>query len=170
MWNSEFSIIDWNQHAESIFGWEYSEILGRKMDIIIQEDSFQQWKENADQILSGIPMQMTISNRTKFNQSAICQWFNELIYDEEGNVDYVISIVKDITADIKVEEEILKMKELMTTQERLAEIGQLSAGIAHEINNPLSYLISNSIMLKEDVEKYTSQMNVFQGFAEENKF
>ena len=43
---------------------------------------------------------------------------------------------------------------LMVQQEKLASIGQLAAGIAHEINNPVGFLKSNHLML----EKYTSKI------------
>ncbi len=36
--------------------------------------------------------------------------------------------------------------------EKMASIGQLSAGIAHEINNPIAYITSNLEMMLEDIE------------------
>jgi len=40
----------------------------------------------------------------------------------------------------------------MTHQEKLASIGQLSAGVAHEINNPLAFVSSNLLSLKKYIE------------------
>jgi PAS domain S-box-containing protein len=85
-----------------------------------------------------------------------------------GAVLEVQGIIKDISERIKSEgvlwrtnlelaEANLKLKQtqgLMVQQEKLASIGQLAAGIAHEINNPVGFLKSNNAML----EKYIASI------------
>jgi PAS domain S-box len=82
--------------------------------------------------------------------------------DRDGRVLEIQGIVKDISDRIANERELwksnLELAEaneklkstqfLMVQHEKLASIGQLAAGIAHEINNPLGFLKSNHVTLK----------------------
>jgi PAS domain S-box-containing protein len=56
-----------------------------------------------------------------------------------------VEISKDITQDI------LMQKSLMQ-QEKLASIGRLSAGVAHEINNPLTTVLTTAMLIQEDID------------------
>jgi PAS domain S-box-containing protein len=56
-----------------------------------------------------------------------------------------VEISKDITQDI------LMQKSLMQ-QEKLVSIGRLSAGVAHEINNPLTTILTTAMLLQEDTD------------------
>lgn len=65
------------------------------------------------------------------------------ILDEKGEPLYLLGISEDIT-DRK------RMRDLLTQSERLAAIGRLSAGVAHEINNPLAVVANNLTVLERD--------------------
>ncbi|OGB34356.1 MAG: hypothetical protein A3F78_06735 [Burkholderiales bacterium RIFCSPLOWO2_12_FULL_61_40] len=57
-------------------------------------------------------------------------------YDDSGAFIGYYGIAADISATRRIEERLQQ-------SERLASIGQLAAGVAHEINNPLSFVRSN---------------------------
>lgn len=52
---------------------------------------------------------------------------------------------------VTLEAEAVRAREVAAQRDRLATIGQLVAGVAHEINNPLAFLKSNLSTLKADV-------------------
>ncbi len=67
-----------------------------------------------------------------------------------NNEKFILSVVTDIT-------ERKQMENMLIQSEKMAAIGTLAAGIAHEINNPLSYIDSNLKMVanySERTEKY----------------
>ncbi len=68
-----------------------------------------------------------------------------LLKDENGKADGVQGILRDVTAKKKLE------KHLAQT-EKLASIGQLASGIAHEINNPLGVILCYADLIEKSVE------------------
>ena len=64
------------------------------------------------------------------------------IKNEQGEVESVIKLATDITEKIKLREE-------SDRNSRLAAVGELSAGIAHEVNNPAGLILSNLATISE---------------------
>ena len=58
---------------------------------------------NVMAIISGIPVHQFMTNSMKSGEKIICEWFNEPIYNDIGDVDFVLSIVRDITENRKKE-------------------------------------------------------------------
>ncbi|BBB60585.1 hypothetical protein UNDKW_2312 [Undibacterium sp. KW1] len=90
-----------------------------------------------------------------------------LIRDEDGNPVEVIGSLTDITKRKEMEETLFKKgqeqqllikklqeaHEQLLQSEKMASVGQLAAGIAHEINNPIGFINSNIGSLHNYVEK-----------------
>lgn len=104
--------------------------------------------------------------------SLFCLETAHVVKAPDGSIIEIQGLIKDISDRIRNERELWKMnlelsemnlklkqaQSLMIQHEKLASIGQLAAGVAHEINNPLGFLKSNHRMIGKYVETMRSAL------------
>lgn len=76
--------------------------------------------------------------------------------DERGRTNRVIRLISDVTENIRFREDQMRSS-------RLASLGELAAGVAHEINNPTGLLLHNLPLIEEifcDLEKHLSTLSL----------
>ncbi|MCU5501657.1 ATP-binding protein [Bacillus wiedmannii] len=127
--------------AEAFMGKKFFEVLPSPVAQQFQE-AILQVKEKATNVIVEYPL--TINDSVNFFEARCLPLLHEKI----------MIIVRDITERKKTEE-------LLNKSDTLAAIGQLAAGVAHEVRNPLT-VIKGFIQLfqinKEDQEKYFDLM------------
>jgi signal transduction histidine kinase len=75
-----------------------------------------------------------------------------------GGKEMMIMSLRDLSVRKKLEAEREEMQRQLYQSSKLASIGELSAGVAHEINNPLSYVSNNIAVLDRDVREIAAIM------------
>jgi two-component system, NtrC family, sensor kinase len=109
-----------------------------------------------EKIISGVLENGSVNN---FESVLITQSGNEidvsisatLIVDEAHQFKFIEGIIRDITEEKRINQHLAQT-------ERLASIGQLAAGVAHEINNPLGVILCYGDLIDKNVES-SAQIN-----------
>lgn len=68
-----------------------------------------------------------------------------------GGREVIVSNTRDLTDELAIEEELSKQREMLFQNEKMSALGELLAGVAHELNNPLSVVVGHSLMMKEEI-------------------
>ena len=162
----------WNNTCELIFGCSKEQALGKSVYDFFpkeQSDFFNEKDRSSFAIgkIEDIPEEpidsLTLGRR-------ILHTVKVPIFDEYGNPDYLICISEDISdrkatelerdrllqelsqlnksLELRVEERtaaLVNAQERIIAQEKLASLGTLTAGIAHELRNPLNFVINYAL-------------------------
>ena len=137
------TILSINQAGLGFFQKSAVDLIGQSLgDICLNENSaFLQFKAIQEAADSKESRQLTYPATIDGNEYWISTNFSGLL-DENGKVYAVLGIARDIT-------EKKKMEEQMFYTEKLASVGTLAAGVAHEINNPLAIILGFADLLAE---------------------
>lgn len=77
--------------------------------------------------------------------------------------------VKERTAELGDAYDSLKETQTqLVNSEKMASLGHLTAGIAHEINNPINFISANITPLRRDIADYDTMMKLYQELNQEN--
>ncbi|MCF8259967.1 MAG: PAS domain S-box protein [Melioribacteraceae bacterium] len=131
-------IIAWNKGAERIFGYSEDEVIGRESSLLIPQKPEQSLelrdiKENVAKIgFVNIPETVRIA---KSGKEIPVQLNVTALPGKNKSYSGRSVIIKDVS-------EVKKLQEQVDQSEKLAVIGQLAAGVAHEIGNPLASISS----------------------------
>ncbi|WP_213610104.1 ATP-binding protein [Pseudoalteromonas sp.] len=158
------------QNLLTIFA-EQARFLKRKIDsvFVLKNPSFSYWQQRPHVF----PMRSTRPITGDESQMYQNVQFMPII-NHNGDVGHVCIVVTDVTAEAsyfmqqtalknELERDHKKLKQLhdelktaqkqMLQSEKMASIGQLAAGVAHEINNPIGFVRSNLETLNDYMDK-----------------
>lgn len=88
-----------------------------------------------------------------------------VIKDERGNPIFVVGTFQDETEHVTLQNQLEIERAKATHSAKLASLGEMSAGVAHEINNPLAIIAGNLSLLpkfKDTPEKFESKIEAIK--------
>jgi len=98
--------------------------------------------------------------RSQAEALAMAQENERLIREQNQELEHK---VKERTAALQESNDTLKRTQVQLVQsEKMASIGQLTAGIAHEINNPINFITSNIGPLRRNLSEVVETINAYR--------
>jgi len=151
------NIFIFNQGAENLTGYTAEEFIG-KVHITqlypegVARDIMRKLRSPDDGGIGKFnPSQLNLVSKN--GEEIPFQLSASLIYDSAGKEIASVGIFTDLRPRLDMERKFQETHLQLISSEKLASLGKLAAGIAHEINNPLGgILIYSSLMLEELAE------------------
>lgn len=142
-----------NQDALNESGYGKNELMGMKIwDLEIKDIQENDWKEFVDQMrMSG--NRVIESTCQRKDQEKIPMEIN-ITYIKDKQLEFIIYLCRNISERLKAQEDHIQ-NQLMQS-EKLATIGEMAAGIVHEIKNPLSAISLTNKIIKKKLKQLTS--------------
>ncbi len=157
----EGTLIYWNEGAEKIYGYRKEEVLGRRpLDFLFPQDETAKGREEKRfqglmaKVWKGeVVANVEVKRQTKSGREITVSVTVSPLRDASGQIVGASRICKDVTQMKKAEEKLL-------LSERLSSMGELIAGVAHEIRNPLAGIKINTQVLarKKDFPAMEKQL------------
>lgn len=151
-----------NPAAERITGYSADELLDMSIEDLIEPAELEKWTKQFTLSLEGITSTDEVTFRNKEGQIRILSVVYVPIIIEQV-IRGVYWIANDVTERKRAEELLIK-------SEKLSVVGQLAAGVAHEIRNPLTSLKGFVQLLQEKIDGYDTYLDIMVSELERINF
>jgi PAS domain S-box-containing protein len=163
--NASGSITIVNRAAERMFGYEHDELKGQALEVLLPDRIRGKHQEHRAGYFAGPRVRpmgtgLDLAGRRKDGTEFPVEI--SLSYVQAHDGINAMALITDITERKRVEAELQRQRETLYQTEKLAALGTLSAGIAHEMNNPLGIITSRIEVMLLDAEEQNVPAQVLE--------
>ncbi|PTE11204.1 sensor histidine kinase [Mesorhizobium helmanticense] len=133
----------WNRGAEAIYGWSAEHAAGKSTHQLLQTVFPAKLNEINRQLLSSDRWEGELLHTKRDGSVVVVSSRWSLKKDADGKPLAVLETNTDISQRRRAETEVLKAQAELAHVTRLTTLGELTASIAHEVNQPLAGIVMN---------------------------
>jgi two-component system NtrC family sensor kinase len=140
-------VVRWNAGLERIFGVQRDSAVGQRLETLFDPKFVDRLRgarheEPSGAVLYRIPL---LSRHDEKHQRLLVNAATAPLLTPDGDTNGTMVIIEDITRRVQLEEQ-------LQLSEKMASIGLLAAGVAHEVNTPLTGISSFTQILLEGAD------------------
>ena len=147
-------VVFWNRAAEKIYGWTRDEAIGRHLaeDLYVDPKKFQ---ETSRITLEKGEWAGDLRSLSKDRRELIMETRWSLLREKDGRPKSVLGVKTDVTEKRKIEVQFIRAQ-------RMASLGLLAGGIAHDLNNVLTPIMLSIDALKRIAQSHPEAAGVVE--------
>jgi two-component system, NtrC family, sensor kinase len=149
-------IVRWNRRLEELYGVRHEAAVGRRLEQILDPAFFEILRSGRRESPDGAAIyRAPLASRHESPRRLLVNVATTPLRDMSGAIAGTIVVVEDISARVQLEEQ-------LQISEKMASIGLLAAGVAHEVNTPLTGISSFVQMLMQGTDPEDPKTQVLE--------
>jgi two-component system, NtrC family, sensor kinase len=161
--NSVLSFV--NDSMCKMIGYSRDELIGQHVMFLHEKEEEERIKERVLRRKQGISDSYEMNYLTKNGDVIPTIVSAKPLLNSSGQYTGTVVVVTNIAAIKQAEQERKAIEAQLRQSDKMASIGQLAAGVAHEINNPTGFVSSNLNTLLTYIKDYNTLIDLYQGLA-----
>jgi PAS domain S-box-containing protein len=139
-------VVRWNRRLEELYGVRHEEAISRRVHELFEPGLFEVLRSARRDAPEGTAFyRVPLTTRHQPARRLLVNVATTPLRESDGAISGTVLIVEDISARVQLEEQ-------LQLSEKMASIGLLAAGVAHEVNTPLTGISSFVQMLMQGSE------------------
>jgi len=155
------SIIDLNPAAMELFGYTREELLANGLQLYCHPYYLARTSKGLSGLRPGKTLSLDNITCVRKDGSEIVTSVRGKIMSLQG-INIVYCSFRDVTARIRMEEEARHIQAKLIQANKMTTLGLLVSGVAHEINNPNNYILTNTQLLSRVWEDALKLLHEYQ--------
>jgi two-component system, NtrC family, sensor kinase len=149
-------VVRWNRRLEELYGMRHENAVGHPLNELFDDPVVDMIRASALEAPEGVAhYRVPLTTRHDTPRRLLVNLAATPLRDAHGAVTGTIFIVEDISTRVQLEEQ-------LQISEKMASIGLLAAGVAHEVNTPLTGISSFTQMLLEGAQPEDPKTKVLE--------